>query len=597
MEACTGRPTTKIIKDVVHQFIELPADFVESIVDTPLVQRLRRVQQLSLAQMVYPGAVHTRFEHSLGVAYTIRKAIYHIVRNLRETVLPAIEARRPEYLDEEELMRVTSMLRAFAVELEGLEGEAVTAALLHDIGHIALSHISEQAANDYVVEVSPMRTEATSISVDHEALTIRIVNAILRDGSLRPCYNGRPVRMEVVNNILARAYAKGCSAVMRREADALDAAICIVAKLLSSNIDVDRADYILRDSIHTGNLAGIYDLNRYYAVLTVVPSVKRAGGLELHMDLGVLEKGVRIVENMLLARIYMYSDVYLHDVSMTYSVMASRLLALLSIAGLEALKDSEEGDSEAARLLERYPFIRYIAALDQLMREGSSLRDFEKVLSGLVDDEFYVIVYRMAEGGAEDLLGYVAGLDEKVGSRGWYREACLAMAAMAYGIAARRHISSIILYDDEKVGSIIYNLSERTQDVSDLVSPLIALSWSKYEPYSRGKEVKVFRKSSPLVPVGLEKSHHARLARELAGKAYAKLLISFLEPSKREAYMLPAGWSLRRGKLLAGDVASWMDSIGYGKACGLARGDVEAMALDAAERARKMVARLEGGGT
>lgn len=604
------RATTKIVKDVVHQFIELPSDFIDTIVDTILMQRLRRVQQLSLAQEVYPGAVHTRFEHSLGVAFTMKKAIHHIARNLREVVIPLVVEEVKSVRGGDEAEKVSEVLKSAEKTLLELEKEAVTAALLHDVGHIALSHISEQGLRDPILEYAPKSQPSIEIDVDHEKLTVEIVDGLATTGYYRPVYNGEPVDLDMVSEILKIAYGDGdCNSSVKLSGSSLegqvrDAIKCVIAKLLSSNIDVDRADYVLRDSIHTGNLSGIYDLNRYYSVLTIAPLIKYSPhSVEVELDLGVLEKGVRVVENMLLARIYMYSDVYLHDVSMTYSAMASRIVAILYLAGVEATASSSNGQSNprsARRLLEKYPLLEDLANIGHLVKVRSREEVEEAVLKlyRLVDDEFYTLVSQVAIGYANDLLHYLSELDDVVatpsGAQGWYREACFALAAFSYGLIARRHVSSLILSDDNRVNRVLGIIEGRNPVVvgslSRIMTPLVTLSWSTYVPYKRGKgmDVKVFRKKNPLVPINLVESEQARLARELADKVYAKMIVTYLDTEGSESGGVKGLWTKRKGKLSAEEAIEWMRSRGMLEACGLSESEALRMAREAASKAEKI---------
>ena len=609
------RVMTKVVKDVVHQFIEMPSDFIDSIVDTILLQRLRRIQQLSLAQEVYPGAVHTRFEHSLGVAFTMKRAIHHIARNLREIVVPRVTEEVKVLRGEEEAKKISSALRMAGKLLLEFEKEAVTAALLHDVGHIALSHISEQGLKDPILEYAPKSRPFVGVDVDHEKLTVELIDGLAKTKYYRPVYNGEPVNLDVVSDILKIAYGEGsCNASIELGGNDLDAQVrsavkCIIAKLLNSNIDVDRADYILRDSIHTGNLSGIYDLNRYYSVLTIVPFVKYVPrGVEVELDLGVLEKGVRVVENMLLARIYMYSDVYLHDVSMTYSAMASRVIALLYLAALEAIVQSSStrgGNSggDIRRLLEKYPFLEDLAGIDYLAKVYSR-DDFERAvlkLNKLVDDQFYSLIYQVAIGNANDLLRFISMLDDTVaapkGVRGWYKEACFAVSALSYGIIARRHASSLILSDDRRVVRILNIIEGRNpvviENLSRLMTPLVTLTWSTYVPYKRGKgmDVKVFRKKNSLVTLDLTESEQARLARELADKVYAKMIVTYLGTGKMGDGESKIVWTRRKGKLTAEEVVEWMRLRGMLGACGLTETEALKMVEEASSRAEE-IARL-----
>ncbi len=467
----TGMTPTKIIKDPVHQFIELPADFVDTAVDSPIVQRLRRIMQLSLSHLVYPGATHTRFEHSIGVAYTMKKALYYIIRNIDEVLIPSYKRygfnesilKKSDRTSESEILNVilNEMLVSIRRELEAIEGEAVAAALLHDVGHIALSHTAEEALSDRILEVVP---EELSLMVPiyarrHEYLTLKLVEDLDALG-YEIKYNGKTIDLGKVSRILKNAYVNvyklledsgrsnkrdrnrsrnssigDCLSLdlelYQSDIDSLKvkddvgkyvprgriinkirdlsrrAAICIVAKLLSSSIDVDRADYILRDSIHTGSMSGIYDINRYYSMLTIVPIILRLPPrrdvrqnkvivYRFQFHLGVIDKGVSLVENMLLSRVYMYSDIYLHDVSMIYSAMASRLIALFYIIGSYIVNRRPDMIEKLER---NYRYLIDIVNLQTVHYNNGGI--LENILLNLIDDSFYSLVYDIASGKAE----------------------------------------------------------------------------------------------------------------------------------------------------------------------------------------------------
>ncbi|GBF09109.1 hypothetical protein apy_08340 [Aeropyrum pernix] len=629
-----GRVKSKIIKDVVHQFIELPSDLVATVVDRPLFQRLRRVRQLSLADYVYPGAVHTRFEHSLGVAYTMRRALHHVVKNVEEIVLPAVE----EYIENEYPLRggVKRRLQEFATllvkdvvqALGKMEGEAVVAALLHDSGHIMASHIAEQALRDPLIMVAPKVLRELPLIEEHEDLTIKIVSRMAEEG-VEVLYNNRPVDLWKVVEILRLAYSRaewerrcledaeyhapaspgslGGSAEASRYATT--AAMCIIAQLLSSSIDVDRADYILRDSIHTGSLSGIYDINRYYAVLTLVPEARHThSALKASLRLGVLEKGVTVVENMLLARIYMYSDVYLHDVSMIYSAMLSRVISLLYIIAAHLHADAREGivagREEAKRLLEKYPALDALARLQHGV-DNEGLHSLEEILSTATDDALFEAMTRIAFGRAEDLAGYTIALGEMLQStdrraRAWYREACLALHLLSYGIVARRHIDALISGSEGIVPRLIDAIESESPHITGLLrrstSPLVALSWSSYKPYQKdhaGSRIYVFRKRYPLEPVEIVSSDQARVSRELEGKSYSKLLITYpalnsTVQGMRQRRDEPQIWRHRRGKL-SQDLARGSPLYGMlEKSCGVSEEEARKTLQTASSRAREL---------
>lgn len=223
----------KIFNDPIYGFIGTPNELIFNLIAHPYFQRLRRISQMGLSFMVYPGAHHTRFHHALGSMHLMRQAI----RVLR--------FKEVEITKEEE----TGLLAAI---------------LLHDIGHGPFSHALEHSL---VLETS------------HEAISLRF--------------------MEVLN---------------LKFNDALTTAISIfkgehtkkfLNQLVSSQLDMDRLDYLKRDSFYTGVTEGNISSERMITMLNVYNN-----------ELVVEEKGIYSVEKFLMARRFMYWQVYLHKTSL-----------------------------------------------------------------------------------------------------------------------------------------------------------------------------------------------------------------------------------------------------------------------------------------
>jgi hypothetical protein len=242
----------KIIRDPVHDVIafdmQRPVDaLLFGLINAREFQRLRRISQLGMASLAYPGAGHSRYSHSLGVMETARKIL----------------GRLGEAFEIDEQRRTACLV----------------AALLHDLGHGPYSHVFERVTG-----------------VAHEELTKQIildavseVNGLLRqfDGGLA----GRVV------GIIA------CQP--RRD---------FICDILSSQLDADRMDYLLRDNLMTGSRYGDYDLRWLLHALTLAPDP--SGGAEEGgtLRLVVAAKGVSAVEAYLQARYHMYRNVYFHKV-------------------------------------------------------------------------------------------------------------------------------------------------------------------------------------------------------------------------------------------------------------------------------------------
>jgi HD superfamily phosphohydrolase len=242
-----------ILRDPVHGLVAFEGDeerVVEELIDTPEMQRLRRVRQLGVSSLAFPGAEHSRFAHALGAAF-VMKLLLARLRSIHET-LPAEQ-------------RVT-VPRA---------REALSAALLHDLGHGPLSHLFE---------------EAFPGAPPHETWTERVV----RD-------SGTGVH---------RVLASIDSTLPDRVVDLVHGRhpLPYLAKAVSGELDVDRCDYLLRDAHSTGVRYGIYDLDWLLRSLRFAPA-DGAGAPALAID-GA--KGLPAIEAFITARLFMFQQVYLH---------------------------------------------------------------------------------------------------------------------------------------------------------------------------------------------------------------------------------------------------------------------------------------------
>ncbi|HXY87220.1 MAG TPA: HD domain-containing protein [Candidatus Acidoferrales bacterium] len=237
-----------VIKDTVHGFIRLD-DLAISLMDTHEMQRLRRVKQLGFANLVYPGANHTRFEHSLGVLH------------LAELLLNKLDAD----------------------VLKDIKDEIRAASLIHDVGHMPLSHSIESV----LVE---------KYGKGHEYFTI--------GGGL----------LEVINQfgldkVLIEQLIRGESQF---------------SQIISSDVDVDRMDYIVRDEYYTGVAYGAVDCMRLIEEMDFING-----------QLVISEGGIQAVESLLVSRFLMFPTVYFHHVSRIAEAMVRRAITPVVKRGVE----------------------------------------------------------------------------------------------------------------------------------------------------------------------------------------------------------------------------------------------------------------------
>ena len=240
----------KIINDPVFGFINIPKGLLYDIVRHPLLQRLTRIKQVGLSSVVYPGAQHTRFQHSLGAFHLMSEAIMQL-------------ASKGNFIFDS-------------------EAEAVQAAiLLHDIGHGPFSHVLE----DTIVK-----------DVSHEEISLMLMERMNKE------MNGQ---LSLAIQIFKDEYPKR-----------------FLHQLVSGQLDMDRLDYLRRDSFYTGVTEGNIGSARIIKMLDVADD-----------HLVVESKGIYSIENFLTARRLMYWQVYMHKTSVAYErMLISTLLRAKELA-------------------------------------------------------------------------------------------------------------------------------------------------------------------------------------------------------------------------------------------------------------------------
>ena len=270
----------KIFRDPIHNVIDLDTGdkavngLLLRLIDSREFQRLRFVRQLGFAYFAYPGANHTRFEHSLGVAFLAKRFLDKIIAS-EEKITSLYQDSNNKYL-----------LAEFFALIKKERHVAIVASLLHDIGHGPLSHVFERLVP----------------GINHEEWTQAIilgdtdVNRVLTD------FGGVDFP-GVVCGLLAEGTRKQGTA----------------AKIIAGQLDIDKIDYILRDSYMTGAGYGKFDVEWLFNVLTVGIT---SGRVEVGLDLG---KGLSVAEDFVMARIYMFRNIYLHKTSL----VAGKMLELL----------------------------------------------------------------------------------------------------------------------------------------------------------------------------------------------------------------------------------------------------------------------------
>ncbi|WP_439151303.1 HD domain-containing protein [Winogradskyella sp.] len=233
----------KIFNDPIYGFITIPNSLIFDLIQHKYFQRLRRISQMGLSYLVYPGAHHTRFHHALGSMYLMQQAI--------------------------------NVLRFKGVSIaHDEENGLLIAILLHDIGHGPFSHAMEHSiVND----------------VSHEEISLRFMEELNEE------FNGS---LTLAISIFKGEYPRK-----------------FMCQLISSQIDMDRADYLKRDSFYTGVAEGNINSERLITMLNAVND-----------ELVIEEKGIYSVEKFLVARRFMYWQVYLHKTGLVAEQLVTRVL-------------------------------------------------------------------------------------------------------------------------------------------------------------------------------------------------------------------------------------------------------------------------------
>ena len=233
----------KIINDPIYGFITISSPFIFELIEHPYFQRLRRISQMGMSYMVYPGAHHTRFHHALGAMHLMQKAV--------------------------------QVLRFKGVLISEEESEALyIAILLHDIGHGPFSHAMEHS----IVE-----------NIDHEFLSLLFMDELNKE------FNNRlTLAIQIFKNEYPRKF---------------------FYQLISGQLDMDRMDYLKRDSFYTGVSEGSVNSQRLISMLNIFED-----------KLVVEEKAIYSVEKFIIARRLMYWQVYLHKTSLVAEQLVTRLL-------------------------------------------------------------------------------------------------------------------------------------------------------------------------------------------------------------------------------------------------------------------------------
>jgi HD superfamily phosphohydrolase len=291
----------KLFNDPIYGFISVPSPLLFDLIQHPYFQRLRRISQMGLSYLVYPGAHHTRFHHAIGCLHLMQKAV--------------------------EVLRFKGVIIS-----KDEENALYIAILLHDIGHGPFSHALEHS----IVE-----------EVNHEAISLLFMEQLneLFDGQLS-------LAIEVFKGNYPRKF---------------------LHQLISSQLDMDRMDYLNRDSFYSGVAEGTISSDRLIQMMHVVDDA-----------LVLEEKGIYSIEKFLMARRLMYWQAYLHKTSLVAELMLTKTLK-------RAKELLQKGIAvEASRPLQYFmkQSIPLSAFTDEVLDQFAQLDDYD-VISALKSWQFH----------------------------------------------------------------------------------------------------------------------------------------------------------------------------------------------------------------
>ena len=262
------------VRDPIYGFVKLDSQEME-IINSVYFQRLRRIKQLSLTDMVYPGATHTRFEHSLGVVQMATDIFDNIVSQNKNLKMLGLER--------EDTRRTRKIIRL--------------AALLHDIGHAPFSHAGEEAM-PLLPEIHYRYKAGETKRYEHEDYSIQAIKLVFKDYIENHRFGeALGIKVEDITGLLGDTSVSPKRTAM------------IWGGLISGQLDADRADYLLRDSHHLGVNYGSYDRNRLINCITLGQSEETSDCF-----LAIEKGGWHVAESIVIARYQMFSQVYFHPV-------------------------------------------------------------------------------------------------------------------------------------------------------------------------------------------------------------------------------------------------------------------------------------------
>ncbi|WP_392536748.1 HD domain-containing protein [Legionella sp. 227] len=308
-----------IMCDPIHGIMEIDKDaheVIKTVIDTCYFQRLRHIKQLSFAEFAYPGAVHNRFSHCIGVSYLANK-IYN-----------ALDFRK------EDINTRSALLLA---------------ALMHDIGHGPFSHVFESV------------TEEMGLHISHETWSSKFITQIISEN---PKFSSQL--------ILAKSIFE------KKEG--------ILSKVITSQLDVDRLDYLLRDSHFCGVSYGNFDL---YWLISCIKTEKN--------ELIISEKGVKALEHYIMARRLMNQNVYFHKIKCSAEYLLKIFFKTLCAHLDQSKKTPVLRDSLFTKFFIQADKIKKTSKLNEELEEEDIPEDLFKLYARMADHDFWSLMKNLTD--------------------------------------------------------------------------------------------------------------------------------------------------------------------------------------------------------
>jgi uncharacterized protein len=262
------------IRDPIHGLVRYN-DLEREIINSRPFQRLRRIKQLAWTDFVYPGAMHTRFEHSIGVMHVAGRLFDRLVTDVRSREI----LKSQFHVNDDEIERRRQHVRL--------------AALCHDLGHGPFSHAAE--------ELFPRRSDGEKGRIPHETYSFEIIRSEIAD----------VVKSHSSSNELGLEIDGIASFIDGVPTDNITA---LLKDIVSGTLDADRMDYLLRDAYHCGVRYGQYDFERIVNTIGICEDVEEPDEFRV----GINNDGVHAAEGLVIARFMMFTQVYMHKTRSIY---------------------------------------------------------------------------------------------------------------------------------------------------------------------------------------------------------------------------------------------------------------------------------------